>query len=149
MIPGRGALDDGAVVLVDAEREGGEQSGQDYDPRSRTWSELTGDPLGATFDRAATAIPGGLVLTATTLSGAEDVRPTLRAAVLDLAARTWTVLDVDRRTGGGRWSWTGERIIDVSLDVRNGNGGRFPQGGAVDPRTGAGGETDQASSEAS
>src|SRR3712207_2747268 len=113
------AVDDGTVVLVDAERDGDEPSGQVYDPRSRTWSELTGDPLGPTFDRAVTAIPGGLVLTAATLSGGENARPTLRAAVLDLTTRTWAVLHDDQRSGGGRWSWTGERLIGVSPDAQD------------------------------
>ena len=132
------ALDDGTVVLVDGEREAGESAGLVYDPASRTWSELPQDPLGPTFDRFVTAIPGGLALTASPIPDDwANVRPTLRAAVLDLASRTWTVLDDSERTGGWRWSWTGERMIDVYPDGQDPDGDRFAQGGALDPFTGS------------
>ena len=132
------ALDDGTVVVVDNQRNGSEPSGQVYDPDSRTWSLLPEDPLGPTFDRVGTAIPGGLVLT-----GAPDPAdpahssPTLRAAVLDVASRTWTLLDETERTGGWRWSWTGVRMVDAQPDGQTGDGDRFAQGGALDPRTGS------------
>jgi hypothetical protein len=130
------ALDDGTVVVVDGERTAGDRSGQVYDPATRTWSELTGDPLGPTFDRVATAVPGGLVLTGTVLpDDPSTIRPAMRGAVLDLAKREWTVLPENPRTGGWHWSWTGERLVDVSPDGQTADGGRFAQGGVLDPRT--------------
>jgi heat shock protein HslJ len=129
-------LEDGTVVVVDGEREAGEPSGLVYDPVSRTWSELPEDPLGPTFDRVVTAIPGGLVLTARSLPVDPDGSG-LEAAVLDLDSDTWGRLGESDRGGGRRWSWTGERMIDVHPDAQRGNGERFAQGGALDPRTGS------------
>jgi len=131
------ALDDGTVVLVDGERAGDEPSGVVYDPATRRWSELADDPLGPTFDRTATAIPGGLVLTGAVLPDDWDgARPAMHAAVLDLASQRWTVLPDTERTGGWRWSWTGARLVDVYPDGQDTDGDRFVQGGALDPRTG-------------
>jgi hypothetical protein len=131
------ALEDGTVAVVGGERRAGDPAGRVYDPATRTWSELPEDPLGPTFDRAVTAIPGGLVLTASPLpDDREASRPTLSAAVLDLAAGSWTLLGDSRRTGGWRWSWTGERLVDAYPDGETADGERFPQGGALDPHTG-------------
>jgi hypothetical protein len=130
------ALDDGTVVVVDGERTAGEPSGQVYDPVARTWSDLTDDPLGPTFDRVVTAVPDALVLTGTVLPDDPAARPTLHGAVLDLATQEWSVLPETARTGGWNWSWTGERMVDVHPHGRSSAGERYAQGGALDPATG-------------
>jgi hypothetical protein len=129
------ALDDGTVVVIDGEREAGEPADLVYDPASRTWSELPEDPFGPSFDRFVTAIPGALVLTARSLP-VDPEGSGLEAAVMDLDSDTWDRLGKNDRSGGWRWSWTGERMVDVYPDGVDGEGQRFAQAGALDPRTG-------------
>ena len=121
-------LDDGTVAVLVGERRSGDRSGLVYDPAERRWAALPADPLGPSFDRTLTAVPDGLVLTAVpTPDDPAAARPTLRAAVLDLSSGTWTTVDEGASTGGGHWTWTGERMVDVHPDGR---------GGALDPDTG-------------
>jgi len=118
------------------------------DVPTRHWSTLPPDPIGKAFDRGITATPAGLVLTAHALvpsPGAGD-RPTfLLAARFNRVTGRWTRLaDATDMLGGGRWAWTGRRMVAVALDATNGGGdppgdyGRLiPFGGRLDPATGA------------
>jgi hypothetical protein len=72
-------------------------------------------------------------------------RPTyLLAARYDRGTGRWTRLpDATDMLGGGRWAWTGRRMVAVALDSTNGGGdppgdyGRFiPYGGRLEPTTG-------------
>jgi hypothetical protein len=130
------ALEDGTVVVVGAEREAEDPAGLVYEPAHRTWSDLPEDPLGPAFDRTVTAVPGGLVLTARSLPVGPDGSP-LEAAALDLDTGEWTELGTAARAGGGNWTWSGDRMIDVAPDAQDGDGARFAQGGFLDPRTGS------------
>jgi hypothetical protein len=137
-VGGPAVLEDGTVVLVDRERHAGDPGGQVYDPAGRSWSELPDDPLGPTYDRAVTAIPGGLVLTGVPEPDDRGTPPppAVRAALLDVASGTWTLLGDNPWPSAGRWTWTGERLVDVAPDAVSGSGSRLPQGGALDPRAG-------------
>ena len=87
-----------------------------YSPGSGAWSELPDDPLGTSFDRAVTPTPSGLVLTAhRILADGQPEDPALvRAALLPRGSDSWVRLPVGDTLGGGRWVWSGTRLVDPS-----------------------------------
>ena len=136
---GLAATDDGDVVVAIGERQDGAPPDQVYDPEERTWSDLPADPLGASFDRGVTAVPGALVLTgAAWVPDPGSAEPSvLRGAVLDLGTGAWRLLE-DSDQLGGAWAWTGTRLVSPvpgSEDggETNGWGRSVPYAGALDP----------------
>jgi hypothetical protein len=135
------------LVLCSGSDESGVRPDLVLDVSTGRWSTLPPDPIGKAFDRGVTAIPGGLVLTAHALvanPGGGD-RPTyLLAARYDRSTGRWTRLpDATDMLGGGRWAWTGRRMVAVALDATDGGGdppgdyGRLiPFGGRLEPATG-------------
>jgi len=135
------------LVLFSGSDEGGVRPDLIYDVPTGRWSSLPPDPIGRAFDRGITATPAGLVLTAHALvpnPGGGDKPTYLLAARYDRAARTWTRLpDATDMLGGGRWAWTGRRMVAVTLDATDGGGDppgdygrRIPFGGRLDPGAG-------------
>jgi hypothetical protein len=131
------------LVVASGSDEHGVTPDRVYDPGTRRWSVLPDDPIGPAFDRVATAIPTGLVLTAHELvdnPGAE--KPSLvLAARWDTDTGRWTRLPDSDQLGGWAWTWTGRRLVDATLGGGDGgevgNYGRtIPMGGVLDPATG-------------
>jgi hypothetical protein len=136
---------DGArLVVVSGSDENGVRPDQVLDTTTGEWSTLPADPLKPAFDRAVTATPQGLVLTAQRIG--DDGGPfdpsLVEAAVLGPEQTRWRMLPVGDQLGGWRWSWTGERLVDPTLGGSDGgetnNYGRvIPFGGRLDPAAGA------------
>jgi hypothetical protein len=131
------------LVLVSGSDEEGPRPDRVLDTRTGAWAALPDDPLGLSFDRTVTATPAGLVLTAKQMDaeGNPADPAILRGALLPPGAEAWTRLPDSEQLGGGRWSWTGKRLVDPTLGGSDGgevdNYGRtIPYGGALDPRTG-------------
>lgn len=131
------------LVLAGGEHRSAADRDRVFDPATGTWSTLPPDPLTPSFDRTLTSTPAGLVLTAKAWSespGSE--RPSvLRAALLAPGAGSWRLLPDSDQLGGGRWAWTGRRMVDPSLGGADGgevgNYGRtVPNGGVLDPVAG-------------
>lgn len=119
--------------------------GKDYlfDPRSAAWTPLPADPLGAGFDRAMAWTGSELVLFDRELvpnPGAE--KPAVaRAAVLDLAKRSWRRLPDSAMLSTGPWIMAGDQLVNPTLGGADGgevgNWGRvYPNGGSVAPGSG-------------
>jgi len=114
-----------------------------YVPATGRWSTLPEDPVGPAFDRALTATPTGLVLTAHELvdNPGGDGPSLVVAALFDRTTGTWTRLRDSDQLGGWMWTWTGRHLVDPSLGGADGgeigNYGRtIPFGGILDPATG-------------
>ena len=137
------ATGDGDVVVAAGEQQDGAPPDQVYDPEDRTWSDLPADPLGPSFARAVTAVPGALVLTGAAWvpdPGSEEPS-VLRGAVLDLDTRQWRLLEDSDQLGGGGWAWTGIRLVDPTPGGADGGetnawGRTVPHGGTLDPTSG-------------
>lgn len=132
------------LVVAAGSDEHGVTPDRVYDPTSERWSTLPDDPLGPAFDRAITAIPKGLVLTAHELvdNPGADGPSLVLAARYHRATNSWTRLPDSDQLGGWAWTWTGRRLVDVSLGGADGgevgNYGRtIPFGGILDPTTGS------------
>jgi hypothetical protein len=113
----------------------------EFDPSTRTWSELPTDPLVPSFDRTMVWTEAGLALL-----GIENVPqpgsegPTVyRAAVLDLETRSWRQLPDSEISGyDPSWFWAGGLLVNPTLGTSDGgevnNWGRpYPHGGILDP----------------
>jgi hypothetical protein len=136
-------VDAGRLVLTSASDEEVKQPDRVLDTRTRKWTALPEDPLGPSFDRAITATDRGLVLTAHRMdsSGHPDDPALERAALLPRGADTWTRLPASDELGGGRWTWTGSRMVDPTPGgsdggETNGYGRTIPNGGVLDPGSG-------------
>lgn len=128
------------VVAYQSSQEWGVRPDLEYEPASGAWSELPADPLIESFDRTMLWTDTGLVLL-----GIENVpqpgsaEPGLyRAAVLDLATRSWRRLPDSEITGyDPSWFWVGDRVVNPTLGSSDGGGnswGRsYPHGGILDP----------------
>ena len=137
------ATDGERVFAVRGERRAIDPPDHLYDPSTRTWTPVPEDPLGPGFDRMVTATAAGLVLTAHELveNPGADGPSFVRAAVLDPASLRWSRLPDSEQLGGGRWTWTGRRMLDPTPGGADGgeigNYGRtIPFGGALDPASG-------------
>jgi len=131
------------LVLTSGSDEEVQQPDQVLDTRTRTWTALPVDALGFSFDRSITATDEGLVLTAHRMdSTGKPADPALvRAAVLPRGADDWTRFPDSDQLGGGRWTWTGSRMVDPTPGgadggETNGYGRTIPNGGILDPATG-------------
>jgi hypothetical protein len=116
----------------------------EFDPSTRTWSELPTDPLVPSFDRTMVWTEAGLALL-----GIENVpQPgsegpaVYRAAVLDLETRSWRRLPDSEISGyDPSWFWAGGLLVNPTLGTSDGgevnNWGRpYPHGGILDPAQG-------------
>ena len=147
-VPGatRGAnlvLDGRRLILAPASDERGVQPDLVLDTRTGDWSKLPANPLAPSFDRAITATPAGLVLTASAMDAdGSPVDPSLvHAAVLPPGATAWRELPVTGQMASGPWSWTGTRLVAPTPGGAdggevNGYGRVIPFGGRLDPVTG-------------
>lgn len=132
----------GLIAVVGGERRLDEPPGELYDPTTRAWRALPDDLLGATFDRDITGTPAGLLLTGHDLVPDPGVKPSFeRAELLDPDTMTWRLLPDSDQLGGGRWIWTGTRLVDPALGGEDGGevnpyGRTIPHGGTLDPAAG-------------
>lgn len=131
------------LLVVSGSDENGERPDRVLDARSGDWSTLPADPLSPAFDRFVVSTPAGLVLTAKAIAadGGPADPALVRAALLPDGERRWRTLPDSDQLGGGRWSWTGHRLVDPSLGGADGgevnNYGRVILfGGRLDPATG-------------
>ncbi len=131
------------LVLTSGSDEEIRQPDRVLDTRTGTWTTLPDDPFENSFDRGITATAAGLVLTAREMdSSGNPADPGLvRAALLPRGASTWTRFRDSDQLGGGRWTWTGHRMVDPTLGGADGGetnnyGKTIPFGGVLDPATG-------------
>ncbi|GID30704.1 hypothetical protein [Paractinoplanes brasiliensis] len=120
--------------------------GDDFllDPGTGTWTTLPADPLGPAFDRSMAWTGSELALFEHELvpnPGADGPSLT-RAALLDLDSRSWRRLPDLPMLRTGPWLATGDELVNPTLGGADGgqvgNWGRsYPNGGIVDPATGA------------
>ncbi len=130
------------VVAVPGSDEQGTTTDAVFDPHRDKWCPLPADPLGASFDRSAVEVDGGLLLAAKDLvpnPGAE--RPALvRLARLDKTLSRWSMLPNTDVIGwgpvavGSRVVWPGTGSADGGAV---GNWGRsYPEGGILNLSSG-------------
>jgi hypothetical protein len=136
--------DRGRIIVVRGERRSTDDPDQVYDRQTQTWSALPADPLDPAWGRMLTSTSAGLVLTGYDLVAAPggEKPAILRAALLAPSADRWKLLADSDQLGGGRWTWTGQRMVDPTPGGADGgevnNYGRtIPNGGVLDPTTGA------------
>lgn len=135
-------VDGTRLVLASGSDETGVRPDHVYDTSTGAWSILPQDPLKPSWGRALISTSHGLVLTAKSIrpdGGPADPALVL-AAVLPPAGDAWRPLPVMDQLGG-RWTWTGQRLVDPTLGGADGgqvnNYGRvIPFGGRLDPATG-------------
>jgi hypothetical protein len=138
------ATDDEVVLFRDSD-EYGESPDLAYDPAMDRWREFPADPLSPTYDRALAWSGTELVLIAKDrFPGPNSSGPTFAsAAALDPESGPWRELpDSDVLDMGltGCWVQIGGRIVNPSVGGSDGGGrwdGVYPDGGVLDPRTGA------------
>ena len=128
------------IIVVRDERHRADPLDQTYDSKTQIWSTMPADPLGPAFDRVLTATPAGLVLTGQDLVSqpGSEKHSIVRAALLDPKSGRWTLLSDSDQLGGGRWIWTGTRMLDPTLGGAdggevNGYARMIPYGGVLDP----------------
>lgn len=123
------------VALVDSSHERTDpRPDRVYDPTVRKWSLLPEDPLVPAFDRRAVHTSAGFVLLGRSLDTATGPHP-VRAALLGPDG-SWKLLPDSDIDGGPEFVWTGEHVLEPSLEraLRSAPGATF--GGRLDPAAG-------------
>ena len=130
------------VVAFQASQENGVKEDLVFDPDSDSWSELSPDPLRASFDRWMVWTDGELVLTAieNVPQPGSDGPALYRAAVF--ADDEWKAFGESQIFGyNPEWSWTAGMVLNPSNERADGGetnnwGKTYNAGGTFDPSTG-------------
>lgn len=132
----------GDVVVAFADsQERGVTPDSLFDPSTGEWSVLPPDPLIPSFDRSIVWTGTELVLVGMEVLPPGEASYRYRAAVLDVAGKTWRRLPDTGIVGSNPvWFWSAGRVVNPTIGQVGDNGSvegtGQPFGGILDPSTG-------------